>query len=145
MPANPASILDSIKKTLGLDSDYDAFDLDVIMHINTAFSTLRQLGVGPQTGFVISDNTSLWESYSDDMILLASVKSYVFAKVKLLFDPPPTSFGLDAMQKMVSELEWRLNVEGESIVKPSYPTSDTTSPYDPATIPETTTTDPWCL
>jgi hypothetical protein len=119
MTANSSSILDSIKKTLGIDSDYDAFDLDVIMHINTAFSTLHQLGVGPRSGFAIEDNSALWSSYSDNMVLLASVKSYVYAKVKLLFDPPSTSFGLDAMQKMVSELEWRLNVAAETISPPS--------------------------
>lgn len=145
MTANPDSILDSIKTALGISSDYAAFDLPVVMHINTAFSTLRHLGVGPQTGFVITDNTSLWSSYSTDMVLLASVKSYIYAKVKLLFDPPPNSFGLDAMQKMVEELEWRLNVDGESIVKPSYPVFDTSAPYDPATVPVTdTTTDSWC-
>lgn len=129
MPANPESILDSIKKTLGLDADYTAFDLDITMHINTAFATLRQLGVGPTDGFAIADNTSLWSAYSPDMVLLASVKSYVFAKVKLLFDPPATSFGIQAMKAMVEELEWRLNVQGESITKPIAPDSDTSSPY----------------
>jgi hypothetical protein len=129
--ANPDSILDSIKKTLGIDPDYDAFDLDVIMHINTAFSTLTQLGVGPDAGFAITDNTALWSEYSDKMVLLASVKSYVFTKVKLFFDPPANSFGLEAMKAMVSEMEWRLNVIGEGISKPVLPELDTTSPYAP--------------
>jgi len=129
MAANPDSILDSIKKTLGIDSDYDAFDLDVVMHINTAFATLRQLGVGPTTGFAISDNTSLWSDFSPDMVTLASVKSYVFAKVRIVFDPPATSFALNALQDLVKELEWRLNVDGETINKPSDPATDTSSPY----------------
>jgi hypothetical protein len=129
---NPQSILDSIKKTLGLDPDYEVFDLDVIMHINTAFSVLRGIGVGPVEGFVIEDNTTLWSSYSDDMVLLASVKSYVYLKTRLLFDPPATSFAIKAMQDMVGEMEWRLNVDGEMIVKPSNPVDDTTSPYAPS-------------
>jgi hypothetical protein len=128
---NPESILDSIKKTLGIDTDYDAFDLDVIMHINTAFSVLNDLGVGPGEGFVIEDNTTLWSSYSDNMIRLASVKSYIFAKVRLIFDPPPTSFAINAMKAMVEEMEWRLNVIGESINKPIAPVDDTSSPYAP--------------
>lgn len=128
---NSESILDSIKKTLGIDPDYTAFDLDVVMHINSAFSVLRGIGVGSVDGFVISDNTALWSEFSDDMILLASVKSYVYSKVKLLFDPPPTSFGIKAMQDMVLEMEWRLNVVGEEITKPVDPADDTYSPYAP--------------
>src|ERR1700743_2084574 len=128
MSANPDSILDSIKKTLGIDVDYTAFDLDVTMHINTSFSILQQVGVGPVEGFAITDSTSFWSDFDADNVLLASVKSYIFAKVKLLFDPPSTSFGLDAMQKMVSELEWRLNVAGEAINKPSNPFTNPASP-----------------
>lgn len=129
MPTDSESILNSIKKTLGIDSSYTVFDLDVTMHINTSFSILQQLGVGPVEGFAIADETSVWTDYDADNILLASVKSYIFAKVRLLFDPPATSFGLDAMQKMVSELEWRLNIAGEAINKPSDPTTDRSSPY----------------
>lgn len=126
---NPLSILDSIKKTLGISSDDESFDLDVTMHINTAFSVLTQLGVGDPAGFVIEDNTALWSSYSPDMVLLASVKSYVYSKVRLLFDPPATSFGIDAMKAMVEEMEWRLNVTGETINKPSNPLTSTVNPY----------------
>lgn len=128
---NPQSILDSIKKTLGIDPDYAVFDLDVIMHINTAFSTLMESGVGPVDGFAIEDNTALWSSYSDDMVKLASVKSYVYVKVKLLFDPPPTSFGIKAMQDQADELLWRLNVVGEELNPPIHPADDTRSPYAP--------------
>ena len=129
---NPDSILDSIKKTLGLDPDYTAFDLDVIMHINTAFSVMNDVGVGPVGGFAIDDNTSLWSSYSDQMVLLASVKSYVFSKVRFLFDPPPTSFAINAMEAQIKEMEWRLNVIGETISKPISPADDTSSPYAPS-------------
>lgn len=127
--ANPQSILDSIKKTLGLEPDYDEFDLDITMHINTAFSILTDLGVGPVEGFVIADNTTLWSSYSTDMIKLAAVKSYLFAKVSLIFDPPTGRFAIEAQKAMVAELEWRLNVVGESINKPLEPSLDTSSPY----------------
>jgi hypothetical protein len=118
---NPLSILDSIKKTLGMDPDYTAFDLDVIMHINTAFSVLTDIGVGPGEGFAIYDNTTLWSSYSGDMVRLASVKSYVFAKVRLIFDPPATSFAIKAMEDQIKEMEWRLNVQGETMTPPSDP------------------------
>lgn len=122
MPSpNPDSILESIKKALGLEPDYDVFDLDVIMHINTAFSALTDVGVGPVDGFVISDNTALWSSYSGDMIRLASVKSFIFLKVRLLFDPPATSFAINAMEKMVDEMLWRLNVIGETLNPPLPP------------------------
>jgi hypothetical protein len=118
---NPDSILDSIKKTLGLDPSYEVFDLDVIMHINTAFSVLRDLGVGSPDGFSIEDSTAKWSSYSGDMVRLAAVKSYVSAKVRLLFDPPATSFAIAAMERQVAEMEWRLNVIGETISPPSDP------------------------
>lgn len=130
--ADPASILDSVKKALGIESDTDVFDLDVIMHINSTFATLTQVGVGQSTGFVISDNTAEWEDFSPDMILLANVKSYIVTCVRLLFDPPATSFGLDAMQKTKQELEWRLNVSSEAIYPPSEPVFiDPIAPPDP--------------
>src|ERR1700749_1089539 len=97
MSTNPQSVLDSIKKVLGFESEYTGFDVDIIMHINTVFGSLQQLGVGPITGFVIQDNTLLWSNYSPNMTLLAAVKSYVASKVRLFFDPPATSFALDAI------------------------------------------------
>jgi hypothetical protein len=121
MSANPQSILDSIKKVLGVDSEDEAFDIDIIMHINTVFGSLQQLGVGPITGFVIIDNTLLWSNYSPNMTLLAAVKSYVASKVRLIFDPPATSFAIDAIQKLCAELEWRLNIMAEQITPPSDP------------------------
>jgi hypothetical protein len=109
------SILTSTKKILGIAEDYLVFDLDIITHINTAFSTLTQLGVGPADGFMIEDATALWTDFDpvDDNINFNSVRSYVFLKVKQLFDPPTTSYLIDATQKQIEELEWRLNVDRE--------------------------------
>lgn len=106
---NPDSILDSTKRILGLASDYDVFDLDVITHINSAFSTLHQLGVGPTDGFMISDDTAEWDAFltAGDYQLL-QVKSYVFLRVRMIFDPPPTSFAIAAVEKQIKEIEWRL-------------------------------------
>jgi hypothetical protein len=107
------SILNSVKKVLGLAEDYTVFDEDVIMHINTAFSTLTQLGVGPPEGFMIVDATAEWDEFIVDDIQYNSVKSYVFLKVQMLFDPPQTSYLITAKEKQIQELEWRLNVHRE--------------------------------
>ena len=109
------SILISTKKILGIDKDYDVFDLDVITHINSAFSTLTQLGVGPAEGFMIVDDTLTWDDFFGDTppIQDQSVKSYVFLKVKQLFDPPSTSYLIAATEKQIQELEWRMNVRRE--------------------------------
>lgn len=107
------SILNSVKKVLGLAEDYTVFDEDVIMHINTAFSTLTQLGVGPPEGFMIEDATAEWDAFIVDDIQYNSVKSYVFLKVAMLFDPPQTSYLIAAKEKQIEELEWRLNVHRE--------------------------------
>ena len=109
------SILNSTKKILGIAEDYTVFDLDIITHINTAFSTLTQLGVGPTTGFMIEDNTAVWADFIEDDTDLQwnSIKSYVFLKVRQLFDPPTTSYLIAATQKQIEELEWRLNAHRE--------------------------------
>ena len=104
------SILTSIKKLLGITEDYDYFDQDIIMHINAAFMVLTQLGVGPSEGFLITDDTDTWSDFTDDSTNLGSIQSYVYMKVRLMFDPPQNSFTVDSMQKLVNELEWRLNV-----------------------------------
>lgn len=117
------SILTSTKKILGIAEDYTVFDLDIITHINTAFSTLTQLGVGPADGFMIEDETAVWADFDpvDDHLNYNSVKSYVFLKVKQLFDPPTTSYLISAYEKQIEELEWRLNVhrEGSEWVDPN--------------------------
>lgn len=105
------SILDSIKKLLGIDKTYTQFDTDIIMHINTVFMNLTQLGVGPVEGFFIEDNSAVWSDFVDidEDVQLNAVKTYVYLKVKLLFDPPLSSSVVQSMNNMISELEWRLN------------------------------------
>lgn len=108
------SILISIKKMLGITEDYEHFDSDLIMHINSVFSILTQLGVGPSTGFSIKDKTDVWSDFIPDDPRLESVKSYVYMKVKLLFDPPLSSTVMESTNRMISEFEWRLNVQSET-------------------------------
>lgn len=109
------SILTSIKKLLGITEEYTHFDEDLVMHINSVFMVLTQLGVGPSEGFVIEDDSAYWSDFIEDPVKLQAVKSYVYLKVKLLFDPPLSSAVIESTNRMISELEWRLNVEAESI------------------------------
>ena len=104
------SILTSIKKMLGIAEDYTEFDEDIITHINSVFLNLTQLGVGPEEGFMIEDDTATWEDFIDDSIQLQAVKTYMYLKVKLLFDPPLSSSVTESFTRMIAELEWRLNV-----------------------------------
>ena len=113
------SILTTIKKLLGLSEDYDVFDTDVMIHINSAFLTLNDLAVGPAEPFVLTDKSQVWSDFfSDGRQDLEAVKSYVYLKVKLQFDPPGTSFAIAAMEKMVEEYAWRLNVRAEGSYDP---------------------------
>jgi hypothetical protein len=107
------SILTSTKKVLGISEEYTAFDEDIIMHINTVFSTLNQIGLGPAEGFQISDATAVWSDFLAGDIRLNNVKSYMFMRVKLMFDPPSTSYLITSMQNQVNQLEWRLSIERE--------------------------------
>lgn len=109
------SILTSIKKMLGLAEEYQQFDEELIIHINSVFTTLAQLGVGPSTGFYIEDITSEWTDFVQDMSKIQAVKSYVYYKVRLAFDPASLgSATLAAYERQIQELEWRLNVAVES-------------------------------
>ena len=108
------SILTSIKKLLGIPEEHEHFDADIIMHINSVFMILSQLGVGPIEGFKISDKSTTWDEYMQDSTNIESVKSYVYYKVKLLFDPPTGSAVMESINRIISELEWRLNVEVET-------------------------------
>jgi hypothetical protein len=108
------SILTGTKKALGIDDSYEAFDPDILMHINTVFSTLNQLGLGPADGFMINDKNATWDTFIGTDPRLNNVKTYMYLRVRMLFDPPSTSFALDAMSKQVAELEWRMNVYRES-------------------------------
>lgn len=107
------SILDSTKKILGFVADNTAFDADVIMHINTVFSDLEQLGIGPAEGFAIEDATPTWEDYLGTDLRLNNIKSYTYLRVRMLVDPPATSYLLNAMKDQIRELEWRINVRRE--------------------------------
>ena len=107
------SILTSIKKLLGITEEYTHFDTDLIIHINSVFATLTQLGVGPSEGFVIVDKNDVWDQFTNDNILIESVKSYMYLKVKLLFDPPTSSAVSESYKQMINEFEWRLNVAAE--------------------------------
>lgn len=113
------SILMTIRKLVCGNPYADHFDTDLLVHINACFSILNQLGVGPENGFVVTDETQSWSSYIADNYILNMVKTYVTLKVKKIFDPPLMSSVLEAMDKEISQLEWRLNVA----VDPSKPTS----------------------
>ena len=109
------SILTDVKKVLGIAESYTVFDLDIIMHINTAFSTLWELGIGPTDGFAIADSTPVWDEFLLGAITMNQVKTYVYLRVRLLFDPPTTSYVLTAMENQIREMEWRLNVQRENV------------------------------
>lgn len=115
------SILTSTKKVLGVGADYTAFDQDILTHINATFGVLNQLGIGPANGFMIEDDTTEWAEYTTDLTMLGMVKSYIYLKVKMLFDPPTTSFHLDAANKQIEQLEWRLSVHREWLLDPVDP------------------------
>ena len=110
------SILIGVKKILGLDESYEVFDFDVITHINTALATLTQLGVGPENGFMIVDDTSTWEEFIGDDHHLNPVKTYLYLRVRYLFDPPERSFHNEAILNQIREFEWRLNVHKEDTI-----------------------------
>lgn len=105
------SILTSIKKTLGIDESYKQFDADIIMHINSVLSILTQLGVGPPEGFSIENVLDTWNDFIPENYNLENIKTYVYLKVKLLFDPPLSSAVIDSMNRLISEFEWRINVQ----------------------------------
>lgn len=108
------SILTSIKLLLGITEDYEAFDQQIIAHINSVFMILTQLGVGPPEGFVIYSKVDTWNEFISDDKKMQLVKSYMYLKVKMLFDPPSTSAVMDSTNRMINEFEWRLNSQAES-------------------------------
>lgn len=109
------SILTSIKKMLGIVEEYTHFDQDLIIHINSVLMILTQMGVGPSTGFSISDETATWEDFLGTDTRFESVKSYIYLKVRLLFDPPQSSALIESTNKLISELEWRLFVAADPV------------------------------
>lgn len=106
----PLTILETIKSKLGLELDYNVFDQDIISFINGAFATLHQLGIGPDEGFEIDGADETWDQYILGDLNLNPVRNYIYLRVRTLFDPPTTSFALDAIKEQIKELEWRLNV-----------------------------------
>ena len=108
------SILITIKKLLGIAKEYNNFDLDIIAHINTVFMTLNQLGVGPAEGFRIEDDSATWNEYISDPLQFNAIQTYIYLKVKIVFDPPLSSAVMEANKQTINELEWRLNTQAES-------------------------------
>jgi len=122
------SILDSVKKILGIDKEYTAFDVDIVIHINTVLANLNQLGVGPVEGFAIEDASPTWDDFlGEGNPTKNNIKTYVALKVKMVFDPPTTGYLIDATNKNIQELEWRISVKREN---------DEWVPPVPATVPE---------
>lgn len=109
-----SSILTSTKQILGLDENYTVFDLDVITHINSAFAVLNDIGLGPVGGFFIEDKNPTWEEIGLTPHQTRMARTYIFLKVRMLFDPPTTSFHIEAMNEQIREYEWRLSVSRES-------------------------------
>lgn len=104
------SILDSIKKMLNISADYTVFDVDLVIHINSAFSKLHQIGATPPEGFQITGPTEIWSSFLSGVHNVEMVKTYIYLNVRLVFDPPATSYAIDAIQRNVDQYEWRLSV-----------------------------------
>lgn len=108
------SILTSVKKLIGMTEEYDAFDVDIITHINSVFMILRQLGVGPTNGFYIEDDSSVWSDFLPmDDPNFHGVQTYMYLKTQMVFDPPSSSIMKECKQKMIDELEWRLHTEAD--------------------------------
>lgn len=111
----PQSILLSVKEMLGVPSEYEAFDEQLIIHINSVFAILSQLGVGDGTKFAIADEDDTWDDYlnTEDDLNLEEVKSYIYLKVKMMFDPPSSGTAADAFKQQIAEFEWRINAEAD--------------------------------
>lgn len=109
------SILTSIKKLLGIDEEDVSFDTDIMIHINSAITILSQMGIGPSNGFIVTSKDQSWSDYiTSTTINLEGVKTYIYLKVKLIFDPPTNSITVDAINKNLSELEWRMTLAVET-------------------------------
>lgn len=109
------SILQSVKKLLGIPEDYEHFDQDIIMHINSSLLSLRQIGIGPDGGYAVTGSADTWQSVYGSYKNLEAVKTYVYLKVRLLFDPPTSQALIDAIKSQTAELEWRLREEAETM------------------------------
>ena len=109
------SILNTVKQALGVEMDYAGFDTNILLDINSAIWSLNQIGVGPTNGFVVKGESENWSELIGDSIKLESVKTYIVDKVRLSFDPPTSSYLVEAIQKQIQELEWRLLIEVDRV------------------------------
>ena len=109
------SILSSIKLMLGLSDDITAFDTEIIAHINSMFTILNQLDIGPDDGFMINGYEETWDQYVDNVMLATMVREFIYLKVRMIFDPPASSTVSDAYNQRISELEWRMNIQAERL------------------------------
>lgn len=116
MATNDESILTEIKKALNVAEDVDIFDTDIRMHINSALGTLHQLGIGPVGGFEVVDETQTWSDFLLTDLPLNPVKSYIYLRVRLIFDPPANSWTIVAMKEQIEQLEWRINEAREATI-----------------------------
>lgn len=114
-PLATDSILNTVKQALGVGTDYNPFDPELIMYINGVFSTLHQLGVGPLEPYSIESSENKWSEFMESNKAIQSVKTYVYSKVRLIFDPPTTSFGIKSFEDICKELEWRLRAQAEEV------------------------------
>lgn len=115
------SILKSTKKVLGLADSFDAYDPDIIQHINSVLSVLNSLGIGPVEGLFIEDEAAVWDDLVESVVQTNLVKSWLFLRVKMLFDPPTTSFQIQAVRDQIAEFDFRLSVNRDNLVDPVYP------------------------
>lgn len=118
------SILDSVKKMLGIEQEYNHFDTDIIIHINSVLMILNQLGIGPDKPFVINGADQTWSDFLGDSKLVELCRSYMYLKVRLIFDPPTTGVLHEAMERQIKEFEWRLNVQVDPSSEESVEESD---------------------
>lgn len=129
------SILTSIKKLLGIVEEYEHFDSDIIMHINSVFMDLNQLGVGPSEGFSIMDDEAIWSDFIEDEVMLQAVKSYMYLRVKVLFDTSSMgSSTLAAYERQIQQWEWRLNIKAETIEEEDNTPTSTVPTYVSGTV-----------
>lgn len=110
------SILTSIKKLLGLEEDYIQFDNDIILYINSVLSVLSQVGIGTE-GYAITDKEDVWDDFFGDQPVYEAVKSYVYMRVRLLFDPPASAHLVESLNQMIREFEWRAFVHADPVLE----------------------------
>lgn len=115
MASDQDSILNTIKKLIGIDVSYDVFDVDLISAINGSFMILNQLGVGPENPFFIEDASATWHDFSSDITRIQLVKEYIKLRTRLLFDPPSTGVLHEAIERQISEFEWRLMIQAKEV------------------------------